>query len=401
MIPCRADRRAAPRLRIPRVLLAAIALAATVLVGLASPAVSATGWTSLSSGGNHTCGIRGGRIYCWGDDQHGQLGDGAAGGTRAVPAPIASGATDWTSVSAAGRHTCAIRGGRIACWGYDSYGQLGDGSVTDAADATPGLIASGATNWTSVSAGGNHTCAIRAGRVACWGLDSSGQLGDGSAGIIADATPNLIASGATDWTSVSAGGSHTCATRAGRIACWGYDGAGQLGDGSPTAAADAAPGPIASAATNWTSVSTGDQHTCAIRAGRVACWGNDLSGELGDGSAGPGPDATPSLIASGATDWTSVSAGGSHTCATRAGRVACWGYDGDGELGDGSAGSGPDATPSLIASGATDWKKVSAGYTHTCAIRSTVLSCWGDDDAGQLGDGTAGASPDPTPGRVS
>src|SRR5687768_1419845 len=108
-----------------RILLASFIASATVLVGVASPSAAASGWTSLSSGGFHTCGIRGGRIYCWGDDAFGQLGDGTAGGTRATPAPISSGATDWTSVSAGSLHTCATRAGRVACWGYDGSGQLG------------------------------------------------------------------------------------------------------------------------------------------------------------------------------------------------------------------------------------------------------------------------------------
>jgi len=392
----------APHLRSGRVILAASALAATVLVGLASPAVSATGWTSVSSGGNHTCGIRNGRIYCWGDDQYGQLGDGTAGGTRATPAPIASAATDWTSVSAGYFHTCATRAGRIACWGYDEFGQLGDGAAGTNPDPRPGLIASGATDWTSVSAGGFHTCAVRAGRIACWGNDGNGQLGDGSAGSVADATPGLIASNATDWKSVSAGRNHTCAIRAGRIACWGYDINGQLGDGSAGGTEpDPRPNLIVSRATDWTSVSAGEAHTCAIRAGRIACWGLDGSGQLGDGTASPGSDPTPNLIASGATDWKSVSAGGLHTCATRAGRVYCWGSDFNGQLGDGSAAPGSDPTPGLIASSATDWRKVDTGGDHTCAIRATLLACWGFDQSGQLGDGMAGASPDPTPNLVS
>ena len=149
-----------------RILLASFITAAAVLVGLAWPSFAASGWTSLSSGGDHTCGIRGGRIYCWGADFYGQLGDGTAGGIRAVPAPIASSATDWTSVSAGKFHTCAIRVGRIACWGYDASGQLGDGTAGDAPDPTPNLIASGATDWKSLSAGAYHTCAIRVGRVA-------------------------------------------------------------------------------------------------------------------------------------------------------------------------------------------------------------------------------------------
>jgi alpha-tubulin suppressor-like RCC1 family protein len=331
-------------MKLRRVLLALIA-ATTGLVAFASPSFAASGWTSLSSGGSHTCGIRNGRIYCWGNDASGQLGDGTAGGARAVPAQISSGATDWTSVSAGSNHTCATRVGRVACWGSDQYGQLGDGTSGAEPDAVPNLIASGATDWKSVSAGGNHTCAVRIGRVACWGHDQSGQLGDGTAAGTADASPGFIASGASDWTSVSAGGGHTC----------------------------------------------------AIRSKRVACWGDDSTGQLGDGTSG-GSDPSPGLIASGAADWTSVSAGGFHTCATRVGRVACWGYDAYGALGDGTA-DGPtsDASPGFISSGATDWKRVDTGDLHTCAIRATVLACWGYDNAGQLGDGTGGVQADPIP----
>jgi alpha-tubulin suppressor-like RCC1 family protein len=384
-----------------RVLLAACTVAASLLVGPASPSSAASGWTSLSSGGNHTCGIRNGRIYCWGYDEFGQLGDGTAGGTRPVPAQILSGATDWTSVSAGTYHTCAIRVGRIACWGYDGSGQLGDGTSGVGADPIPNLIASGAADWKTVSAGENHTCAIRIGRVACWGGDQSGQLGDGTvSNPQTDPTPGFISSGATDWTSVSAGAGHTCAIRAGRVACWGFDGAGQLGDGtvgSPTT--DPSPSQILSGATDWKTVSAGLDHTCATRAGRIACWGGDGTGQLGDGTVGnPDADPSPGLISSGATDWTSVSAGASHTCATRVGRVACWGSDGYGQLGDGTAGNTGDPSPGFILSGASDWKRVDVGAFHTCAIRATLLACWGNDATGQLGDGTVGSPQvDPTP----
>jgi alpha-tubulin suppressor-like RCC1 family protein len=138
---------------VSRLLLASLAVAASTFVGLSSPTYAASGWTSVTSGDDHTCGIRVGRIYCWGDDTYGQLGDGAAGGSRATPAPIASAATDWTSVSAGNYHTCAVRAGRVACWGRDNNGQLGDGTVNDTSEATPGLIASGATDWKSVTAG--------------------------------------------------------------------------------------------------------------------------------------------------------------------------------------------------------------------------------------------------------
>lgn len=385
---------------VSRLLLASLAIASATVVSLTAPASAAAGWTSVTSGDAHTCGIRAGRIYCWGDDTYGQLGDGTSGGFRATPAPIASGATDWTSVSAGNSHTCAVRAGRVACWGRDDEGQLGDGTVGPAADPTPGLIASGATDWKTITAGAYHSCAIRAGRVACWGHDGKGQLGDGTANAGPDPSPGFIVSGASDWTSVSAGHFHTCATRAGRIACWGLDDAGQLGDGI---AGGSRPNPalIASGATDWKSVSTGGYHTCGIRAGRVACWGHDLDGELGDGIANAGPDPSPGFIKSAATDWTSVSAAQFHTCAIRAGRVACWGHDVYGQLGDGIAG-GVRPNPALIASGATDWTKVEGGGYYTCAIRATLLACWGSDDSGQLGDGVVGSPDvDPSPGLVS
>ena len=174
-----------------RILLASFIAAATAFVGVASPAAAASGWTSLSSGGFHTCGIRGGRIYCWGRDNFGQLGDGTAGESRAVPALIASGATDWTSVSAGGFHTCATRVGRVACWGSDGNGALGDGTAGATPDPSPGLIASGATDWKRVDTGFLHTCAIRATLLACWGSDADGQLGDGTASGAPDPVPNL------------------------------------------------------------------------------------------------------------------------------------------------------------------------------------------------------------------
>lgn len=378
-------------MKLGRILLAATA-AAAVLVGAGYPSSAASGWTSVSSGDRHTCGIRGGRVYCWGENSRGQLGDGTKEG-RAVAKPIVSQATDWTSVSAGPFHTCAIRAGRVACWGADDSGELGDGT-TGGDRATPALIKSGATDWKSVSTGGSHTCAIRAGRVACWGADASGQLGDGTAGP-GRAYPGFITSGATDWQSVSAGQSYTCAVRAGRVACWGLDSDGQLGDGTG-GGSRATPALIKSGATDWRSVSAGNDHTCAVRAGRVACWGLNTSGQLGDGMTDLGR-AYPGLIKSSATDWRSVSAGNQHTCGVRGGRVACWGRDNTGQLGDGTAG-GFRPYPQVIASSVADWSSVDSGEYHACAIRVTRIACWGEDFFGQLGDGTiSGDTPDPVP----
>ena len=108
-----------------------LVVAATSLVG-ASPASAslATDWTTVSAGGGHTCAIRSvGKLYCWGSDVYGQVGNGATTGDVTSPVQITS-ATDWKSVSAAG-HTCAIRStGKLYCWGDDSNGQVGNGATT-------------------------------------------------------------------------------------------------------------------------------------------------------------------------------------------------------------------------------------------------------------------------------
>ena len=228
------------------------------------------------------------------------------------PTPVEPPAGFFSAVSAGGDHTCAIRRdtGLVACWGLDDQGQ-----------ATPPL-----GFFSTVSAGGDHTCAIRrdTGLVACWGLDDQGQ-----------ATPPL-----GFFSTVSAGGDHTCAIRrdTGLVACWGLDDEGQS---TP---------PLGI----FTALSAGGDHTCALRdTGVVACWGLDDEGQ-----------STPPLGI-----FTALSAGGDHTCALRdTGVVACWGLDDEGQ-----------STPPLGI-----FTALSAGGDHTCALRDTgVVACWGLDDEGQ------------------
>jgi len=294
-------------------------------------------WRQVSAGGFHTCGIRtSGRLYCWGNDGDGQLGNGGLNTNQAAPVQVAGGATNWTAVDAGREHICARRTtGRLYCWGDDGFGRLGDGGLnTD--QAAPVQVAGGATNWTAVTAGDFHTCARRTtGRLYCWGSDDAGQLGDG--GLDTDqAAPVQVAGGATNWTAVTVGSEHTCARRTtGRLYCWGYDGSGQLGDGG-LFTEQATPVQVAGGATNWTAVTAAGTHTCARRTtGRLYCWGNDGFGQLGDGGTNTS-QAVPVQVAGGATDWTAVTAGQSHTCARiTSRRLYCWGSDGSGRLGDG------------------------------------------------------------------
>jgi len=266
-------------------------------------------WRSVSAGRHHTCGIRtSGRLYCWGDDLQGQLGNGP-GSASSSPVEVVGAHTDWTRVSAGGDHTCARRSsGRLYCWGYDSHGQLGDDG-TNTAQPAPVEVTGALTTWATVSAGENHTCARRTtGRLYCWGNDGSGQVGNGGLPNEHD-TPQPVAGNVTTWTTVATGDFHTCALRSNRrLYCWGADDPfGQLGNDAALVS-QPTPVQVAGNRTDWVSVSAGGNHTCARRTtNRLFCWGNDSFGQLGNGAA---TGVRPTPVATGtATDWTAVTAG--------------------------------------------------------------------------------------------
>jgi alpha-tubulin suppressor-like RCC1 family protein len=299
-----------------------------------------TDWRSVSTGTFHTCARRGtGHLWCFGYDQSGQLGDGGTS-DQFSPVEVLGTFADWRSVSAGGNHTCGIRANRrLYCWGADQFGQLGDGG-TNSNQPAPAEVAGNHADWTAVSAGFTHTCARRSnGRLYCWGRDLEGQVGNGPP-FSTVGSPALVAGGFTNWSSVAAGGYHTCARRAnGRAYCWGEDDDGEIGDGGGVVDRNA-PRLVGGGFTNWTMVTAGLDHSCGRRAnGRAYCWGKDFDGQVG--RAGGGADrTTPGEVAGGATTWTTVSAGQLHTCARRANaRIWCWGYNASGQLGIGTTGT--------------------------------------------------------------
>ena len=203
-----------------------------------APEYGSSDWRVVATGGQHTCGIRTtGRLYCWGDDTYGQLGDGGTNTGQPAPVLVAGRPTDWRQVVAGGAHTCARRAnGRAYCWGADSYGQVGDGG-TNTDRPIPTQVAGAAADWTTITAGETHTCGRRAsGRLYCWGDDTRfGQLGRGGNVLSDQSAPAEVAGGATDWVDVSAGSTAwtTCARiTSRRLFCWGANGLGQIGDGT-------------------------------------------------------------------------------------------------------------------------------------------------------------------------
>jgi alpha-tubulin suppressor-like RCC1 family protein len=381
-----------------RVFAATVLVLATVAAGpgVAAPAArqaepesTPAGWRQISAGSSHTCGIRTtGRLYCWGADFQGQLGDGGTDTGHTTPVQVAGGRTDWRSVSVGEYHTCARRGtGRLFCWGSNQEHQLGDNGTEDHV-GVPVQVFGGATDWTAVGAGQFHTCARRSsGRLFCWGDDLYGHVGDG--GTPTDrARPVQVAGGATNWTTFSVGSRHTCALRdTGRLFCWGWDEQGQLGDGGGNVDA-VTPVQVAGGVRTWVGVSAGYSHTCGRRSSRrVFCWGDDVSGQLGNG--GTAMDAAmPVQIAGGRTDWVGVSAGGFHNCARRSsGQLFCWGQDAFGALGDGPSNPPQQPAPVAVAGNATNWRRLDLGLQHSCSLTTAARAyCWGYDSYGQLGD---------------
>jgi alpha-tubulin suppressor-like RCC1 family protein len=353
---------------------------------------------AIAGGRGHTCALKGGKVYCWGYNLYGQLGDGTTT-DRITPTLVANGAMGNSGVTAvaAGRfHTCALKDGKVYCWGYNGIGQLGDGTTTQR--ITPTLAANGAmgnSGVTAIAAGEEHTCALKGGKwkVYCWGNNYNGQLGDNST--TNRITPTLVADGAmgnSGVTAIAAGARHTCALKGGRVYCWGHNYNGQLGDNSttnrttPTLVADGVMGN-----SGVTAVAAGGAHTCALKGGRVYCWGWNYDGQLGDNSTTN--RTTPTLVADGAmgnSGVTAIAAGGAHTCALKGGQVYCWGANYSGQLGDGTYTQ--RTTPTLVADGAMGNSGVIAvavGEYHTLGLKDTsCLFAWGRNDYGQLGDGT-------------
>jgi alpha-tubulin suppressor-like RCC1 family protein len=253
-----------------------------------------------------------GLVWAWGYNGTGQLGDGTTTG-RSSPVRVIGGFTDWCQVSAGDFHTAAVRtNGTVWAWGYNSFGQLGDNTITG--KTSPVSVIGGFTDWCQVSAGQRHTAAVRTnGTLWVWGGNNYGRLGDGTT--ISRSSPVSVIGGFTDWCQVSAGRSHTAAVRQnGTLWAWGCGGLGRLGDN--TIINKSSPISVIGGFTDWCQVSTGDSHTAAVRTnGTLWAWGYNNRGQLGDGTLTS--KRSPVSVIGGFTDWCQVSAGSGHTAAVR------------------------------------------------------------------------------------
>jgi alpha-tubulin suppressor-like RCC1 family protein len=381
---------------------------------------------SMALGQNFTCALLPlGRLKCWGDNTHGQLG---AGSTISSSLPAFAILPDVAvrKVAAGDSHVCVLTpAGSVLCWGDNTYGQLGDGTVLERT-APVQAIASGAAG---IGLGGSTSCAVMStGEVKCWGLGDMGQLGDGLSGAghrqLTGQTVKVVGGGSlTGTTQVALGSNYGCALlEGGLVDCWGKNDAGQLGRGV-TSPLSAFAVPVVTALggsplQGATQVTAGGGHACVrMYTNRLKCWGLGVAGQLGVGTSGVGVhSALPNTVLDHyAPAWqgipylevvSQVSAGGAHTCAflkwNGSNPYRCWGDNSRGQLGDGSGtGSGQLGVRSLpnrpypntvwdpLNFGSAPLAKIAAGYGHSCALNGAGgVRCWGDNFRGQLGDGT-------------
>lgn len=315
--------------------------------------------------------------------------------------------------------TQVLANGTVKCWGDNDQYQLGDNTTTDRNAPSAAAVAI-LNDATAITAGADHTCALRNnGQVWCWGRNSSGQVGDGTTTARSQPVASShIAQAAGEQAviiAISAGRLHTCAlavvrettfmTPNSKVECWGYNGSGQLGNGTT----------LNSSVPVWAggvslvqSISANGDHSCALLAnGTLKCWGDNASGQVGDGTVGvvsgappvytngikSTPASVPGVTISGSTNSGRLaSLGYQHTCVALAdGTVKCWGNDWRSQLGNGSFTGALPPNPAIVAglSAISNGPQIGAGSSHSCALLAKgTASCWGSNASGQLGNGT-------------
>ncbi|MGO8673906.1 MAG: choice-of-anchor tandem repeat GloVer-containing protein [Capsulimonadaceae bacterium] len=290
-----------------------------------------TGVITIGGGSAHTLAIQSdGTLWSWGDNQYGQLGIGTTTDTDSpVQVSQSTGLTEPTAIAGGLNHSLAIQSGDVWGWGWNIYGQIGNNSTASVSVPTS---VSGLSNVTGIAAGDNHSLAVESnGSVWAWGVNEYGQLGLPAEDPIESKVPVQV-SGVSGMTAVAGGSGHSVGLRSdGTVRAWGLNTSGQLGNGSVTSSYS----PVTvSGLTDVTAIAAGGLHTIALRSdGTVWCWGDNQYGELGNGTMAN--SSVPTQV-TGLTAVIAIASGEYYSLALRAdGTVWAWGADTDGELGDG------------------------------------------------------------------
>ena len=316
-------------------------------------------YTKISTGDVHSLALKGDKLYTWGLNSSGELGD-DNNIDRYTPTYIGSG---FTAISAGAHHNLALKKDSLFAWGANSRGQLGDGTTTNR--HTPVYIGSG---YTAISAGSYYSLALKRDSLYAWGSNNKGQLGDGTTEN--RDTPTYIGNG---YTKISTGYNHNLALKGNDLYAWGSNFFGKLGDGT-TENRDT-PTYIGN---GYTKISAGSYHNLALKRDSLYAWGYNGYGNFGDGTTES--KTTPIYIGN---NYTEVSTGNYYSLALRKDSLYAWGDNGNGVLGDRTTEN--KNIPIYIGSGYT---AISAGNAHNLALKRDKLFTWGNNYSFQLGDGT-------------
>jgi len=303
------------------------------------------------------------------------------------PTGLSSGVT---AIAVGDDHVCALQSGNALCWGDNTYGQLGNGTSGFATSVYVPTVVPALAGASAIAVGGGIGCILTSGNVSCWGANVTGNVGNGAT-TVQDA-PQATGVAATK----IAAALHTCAiTPGGGVNCWGRDDYGQAGRTSTQTCSvstpcDPSPG-LTSITSGATGIFVGAYHSCAIVSGAAQCWGDDRSGQLGNGSTNVGVNSTPVAVQGLAGTPLALALSWQTTCALiQGGTVQCWGDNTAGVLGVLDAGTG-SLTPVTVLTGAT---ALAGGDNDMCALMSdTTVRCWGNNQQGELGMGSFDSSP--------
>jgi alpha-tubulin suppressor-like RCC1 family protein len=321
-------------------------------------------------------------LYSWGFNSAGDLGDGSST-NRSSPGTTAGGGTTWCQVSGSSCNAIAVKSdGTLWTWGCAGSGALGDGTSINR--CSPGTTAGSGTNWCQASMGYASSVAIKTnGTLWTWGRNTCGALGDGTS--INRSSPGTTAGTGTTWCSAKVGYLFMGAIKTdGTLWTWGRNTFGQLGDGSTTNRCS--PVTVVGGGTDWCQVSAGSSFTAAIKTdGTLWTWGCNVCSVLGTNSTIS--RSSPGTTIGGGTTWCQVDAGNMHTGAIKTdGTLWTWGCNYAGALGDGSTIN--RSSPITTAGGGTNWCQVSTEFRTQGAVKTDgTLWTWGSNLCGGLGTG--------------
>lgn len=321
-----------------------------------------------ASGYAQTCGIINAETWCWGSDNgSGKLGNGTTD-DAAVPTQVVretgvqTGKTD-TDIAVGNAFACVVSDARVYCWGSNNFGQLGNNSLTNSsvpvAVNVSGVLSGKVITALAAVPDANTTCALADSVAYCWGSNVSGELGIGSTvsysaiprqvtGLLAGKLVTDIALSSQGSGAGSGINAHACAVADGEVYCWGSNLLGMLGNNSTTDSI--APVKVQKntgglAGKVVSRVVTGHPHSCALTTDNLLYfWGNNANGQLGNNNPTMTNSTVPVAVYAGTEDGyglaartiTDITGGGNRSCVIASGTNFCWGLNSQYQIGDGT-----------------------------------------------------------------